>query len=103
MRDYGAGSWKTWTFNTAPLPLTQSPYPDHLVGTVSMYTQGAGGTTLLEKDFTSVQSSGGQPYVQQVVTKYGSVSTTTNETLDIHGNLTQAQVTDYGGADADVQ
>ena len=32
-----------------------------------------------------------------MVTKHGSVSTTT-ETLDIHGNLTQAQVTDYGSA-----
>ena len=60
----------------------------------------ATGIATLQKNFTPVQSSGGQPYFSTVLTTLnpgtGQAQTQTVQTIDNHGNLTQSQAYDFG-------
>jgi len=107
VQDLGAQSEKLWTFNTSTTALAgNTPYPDALLGSLTAYDEiftGSGGpTTLLHKDYTPWQSSGGQAYESTIVTTLnpgaGPAQTRTVQTLDNHGNLTQSQITDYAGS-----
>jgi hypothetical protein len=105
VQDATAQSEKVWTFNTSTTALAPyTVYPDELIGQLTQYQEISTATNqaTLQKNFTPVQSSGGQPYFGTVTTILSPGSsqaqTTTVQTLDTHGNLTQSQAYDYGSS-----
>ena len=93
LNDEGAGTWKMWVFNVAePAIADANQYWEYVAET----------DPLITKMYTWSQGNG-NTYVSSVATSlnpgfsYG-VTTTSNQTLDAHGNLTQQTVYDYGNS-----
>jgi hypothetical protein len=95
LTDNGAGTYKNWYFSTAS---------DYTAGLATSYEEIApSGAWLLEKAYAWGQSSSGNPYVSQFVNTLNpgasyAASTTTYQTVDAYGNLTQQQIYDYAGS-----
>jgi RHS repeat-associated protein len=90
--DNGSNTTKTWAFQ---------PAGGTFAGLVSTYQEnGASGATLLQKNYTWTQDSVTNIYLGTVQTTLdpgtgNSQQTTTAQTRDTYGNLTQSQVYDY--------
>jgi RHS repeat-associated protein len=93
MQDWWAGSVKDWDFDSSSAT----------AGLAIDYSESAGGVTTLQKTYTWGASSSGNEYVTAMTSTlnpFGAsrASTSTGQTVDAYGNLTQQQITDYSGS-----